>query len=306
MSDKISSKENRLETQKTLSNFQDLFGKKSTRVKSVDISERDFTLIYEVEHGKNIKMTIDPRDLRTAPMSILSDGNYEELELQILLMIAKISNLFCDVGANIGFYTLASSRVNLNLKILCFEPNKLVVKSLENNLMNNSSKISTSNITIFPTALGEFEVKNAELFVPIGSGSGAGSLKNLHPDEGATEILNIEIVSLDSILVNEPLFDLMKIDVEGFELSVLKGALQTIERFKPTIFIELLRKWMKPFGDAPQDVVELLATFGYICFAIGVESLNEIEIIDDQTIENNFIFVHSQRIEHFNLIFGRS
>jgi hypothetical protein len=94
-------------------------------------------------------------------------------------------------------------------------------------------------------------------------------------------------------------------DVEGFELSVLKGSLESIERFKPTIFIELLRKWMKPFGDHPQDVIDLLSPIGYLCFAIGDNILTKITKIDDDTIENNFIFVHRNRIDHLNLLIER-
>jgi FkbM family methyltransferase len=262
-------------------------------------------LTYEVAQAKQIKMNINPDDLRTAPMSILSEGNYEEFECSILLRIAKISGLFCDVGANIGFYTLACGVINPNLKILSFEPNISVVDNLIENIKLNSTEISTSNISVFPIALGESTNKAVSFYVPKVSGSGAGSLKNLHPDEGDAYSFKTEIKSLDSILAAELKLDLIKMDVEGFELSVLRGSLESIERFKPTIFIELLRKWMKPFGDHPQDVIDLLSSTGYLCFAIGEKILTKITEIDDDTIENNFIFVHRHRIDHLNLLIER-
>jgi hypothetical protein len=94
----------------------------------------------------------------------------------------------------------------------------------------------------------------------------------------------------------------MKIDVEGSELAVITGAIGTIRKFKPTIIIELLRKWMKPFGHAPQDVVNLLANEGYICFEIDISSLNEIQTITEFTIPNNFIFVHRENKLHNEII----
>jgi FkbM family methyltransferase len=247
-------------------------------------------------------MNIDPNDLRTAPMSIISEGNYEEFESMLLLEIAKVSKLFCDIGANIGFYTMACGVTNPNLRIMSFEPNQIVVKNLIDNLQINFPEISRSNIQIFPIALGEYTSENVNFYVPKVSGSGAGSLKNLHPEEGDAFNFKTKVEFLDLILENEDFLDLIKMDVEGSELSVLKGSLESISKFKPTIFIELLRKWMKPFGNHPQDVVNLLAPMGYLCYAIGVDGLTEISLIDDETIENNFIFVHPQRTDHHQIL----
>jgi FkbM family methyltransferase len=290
------------EISRILHGFNELFSVQPGKVKSLEVGGGGLVLTYEVAPARLIKMIINPDDLRTAPLSILCEGNYEEFECSILLRIAEISGLFCDIGANIGFYTLACSVVNPNLRILSFEPNKSVVGSLTDNIELNSPEISTSNIRVIPTALGEFAKQNALFYVPKISGSGAGSLKNLHPDEGEALNFETDIQSLDSVLGGEFTMDLIKIDVEGFELSVLKGGLSSIERYKPTIFIELLRKWMKPYRAHPQDVIDLLSPIGYSCFAIGENILTNITKIDDDTIENNFIFVHPKRIEHLKLI----
>ena len=84
----------------------------------------------------------------------------------------------------------------------------------------------------------------------------------------------------------------IKIDVEGNELNVLLGSLETIRRAKPVIVIELLRKWMRTFDTHPQQVVDLLSSYGYECFAIGSE-LRRITFIDEDTEETNFIFYPS-------------
>jgi hypothetical protein len=53
---------------------------------------------------------------------------------------------------------------------------------------------------------------------------------------------------------------LIKADVEGAELLVVQGGLQTIAKYRPLIFLELLRKRSKPFGYHPNDVIQLLAS----------------------------------------------
>ena len=110
-------------------------------------------------------------------------------------------------------------------------------------------------------------------------------------------------MKLDSFAnLNKYQVDIMKIDVEGFEMSVIEGAANVINTFRPTIVIELLRKWMKPFGYSPQDVLQFLIGLGYVCFEIGDKNLRRIKVIDESTAGNNFIFVHSKNIKHNQVI----
>ena len=74
--------------------------------------------------------------------------------------------------------------------------------------------------------------------------------------------------------------DLMKIDVEGCELNVIRGAGKTIRSSKPTIMVELLRKWMKPFGHSPQMFIDSMFEQNYKCYAIAFDHLTEIIKID--------------------------
>jgi hypothetical protein len=94
----------------------------------------------------------------------------------------------------------------------------------------------------------------------------------------------------------------MKIDVEGNELSVLLGSLNSIEKSKPTIFVELLRKWMAPFEAQPQDFVDVLQKRGYACLEIREDSLVPISEIDETTESTNFIFIHESQTAHLNSI----
>jgi hypothetical protein len=83
---------------------------------------------------------------------------------------------------------------------------------------------------------------------------------------------------------------------------VIEGLKDIILTNKPTIFIELLGKWMKAFGSHPMDVVQILLDAGYKMFAIGETGLKEISEIGDHTVQTNFLFVHSSQNSHFQTI----
>jgi hypothetical protein len=57
--------------------------------------------------------------------------------------------------------------------------------------------------------------------------------------------------------------DFVKIDVEGAELDVLKGAVESIKRFHPLIYCEVFEKWAQSFGYTPGDLFAYLAGLGY-------------------------------------------
>jgi hypothetical protein len=53
------------------------------------------------------------------------------------------------------------------------------------------------------------------------------------------------------------------LDVEGYELKALKGAVNTIEKYKPTICVELCEKWLNRYNDTSEDVVSFIESLGY-------------------------------------------
>ena len=178
---------------------------------------------------------------------------------------------------------------------MCFEPNPNCFRQLQRNMEINASYISMQQIMVNNFALGEREESGMKFFVPRFTGTGGGSFKNLHAEEGIASEIIVNSSTLDLFASSSLSVDLIKIDVEGSELSVIKGGLETIQRDRPTIFIELLRKWMAPFGHHPQDVLDLLFIEGYECYGIGKNNLRKIEFIDENTEETNYIFCHPHR-----------
>ena len=298
----ISKEDYWLEVREILSRFQSLIEIQSEKITFIGMQNGQFEVEYSLDGSNQFKMLVDPTDLRSAPIMLIADGSYEEFECNFLLKIAKLSSGFCDIGANIGFYTLAAASVNPQLMIFSFEPNPNVGNLFLKNLVINAKALNPGNIKFYNYALGNDSESAMKLFVPSVTGSGGGSFVNQHPNEETTLTPDIQVEKLNDFLGNNALIDLIKIDVEGFEFEVIMGGIELIEKMKPTIFIELLRKWMKPFGKQPQDVVAILKSIGYECYAINSDYLSRIEIINDATVENNFIFVHPERAGHFKIV----
>jgi FkbM family methyltransferase len=238
-------------------------------------------------------LVLNPNDIRSVPFSVIADGKYENFQSTLLLELGQKSTHFVDVGSNIGFYALALALSSNSVKISAVEPNLEVFACLKQNTELN---YLTERVRIFNIGLG-MEKGKATLYVPAFTGTGGGSLRNLHPDEGVASEQQITIKTFDEVFRSE-FVDFVKIDVEGFELSVLNGALTIISRDKPSIMIELLRKWMAPFGNSPQDALLLLQELGYDSYSITSQGLREINEINDNTVENNFLFVHSSNTNH--------
>jgi len=88
--------------------------------------------------------------------------------------------------------------------------------------------------------------------------------------------------------------DYIKVDVEGAELLVLQGGQATLAQHRPKVFAELLRKWSAPFGYHPNDVLALLASLGYGCWAVGPRGVRRLLAVTDDTPETNYVFLHHE------------
>jgi FkbM family methyltransferase len=261
----------------------------------LSVGSTGLKLRYKISTGEDVQLWVDPNDTRGIGLSIISDGKYEEVLERLLLGFSARSRIFLDVGANAGFYTIAVATSNASILVHAFEPNPLVSKYFLRNLELNG--LTDSRISLHEIGLSDREF-DGELFVPQFTGTGGGSLKNLHPEEGDPTLFSIALTRLDALGLEGT--DLIKIDVEGAELSVLRGGLETIKRGRPTIFIELLRKWMRPFGAHPNDVFDFLHQLGYKGYALTEQGPEDIEKVSDATPWTNFLFVHSTKGDVFS------
>lgn len=239
-----------------------------------------------------LSFALDPDALREAPNIILSQGGYETFELALISRLAQGAQVVFDIGANIGWYSLHIAQQEPQAKIFAFEPVPTTHQRLLTNLARNAS-----GARVTPVKDGLSDAPGAfDMFVPATSGSPAASLNDLHPGEGSRRV-SCRFTTLDEFVVENRIerLDFLKCDVEGAELRVLEGGAKSLARFRPAVVIELLRKWSAAFGYHPNDVLDLFAALGYVCYGVGDRTLTRIDRVTDETRETNYVFLDPAR-----------
>lgn len=152
--------------------------------------------------------------------------------------------LLLDIGSNIGNHTLYFFQNNLIQTAYCFEPVQDTFQILQKNIYINNLQ---NKVKLFNVGVGESQ-GTAQIASYSISNTGSSQLKISNKGD-------IPIIAIDNIDFEQNI-SLVKIDVEGFELSVIKGMLNTLKTHKPLIFIEI----RNPFFD---EIREHLQALGY-------------------------------------------
>ena len=185
---------------------------------------------------------------------------FREKGRERLFSLIKEGEVFVDIGANIGEFSLkAAQRVGEHGQAFAFEPDPVNFKRLQTNLLLNP----TLNITPFQVGLGSVEERKI-LFSPRSDNAG---MKRIVAASGSMPIKGVEVAirTLDEEVYQLGLsqIDWLKIDVEGYEGEVLKGGIMTLTTYQPTLFIELDDDNLRAQGSSAQAVVEFLEELGY-------------------------------------------
>ena len=172
-------------------------------------------------------------------------------------LITKGSTVI-DVGANLGEVALnAAKLVGTGGKVYAFEPFPANYKKLAANLELNSF----ANLFIFNKGLGNEPHKVAM----VAEENNAGMNRIASGAElGKTDAL-VEIIKLDDFVREKGLssVDLIKIDVEGYEMNVLKGGIETIKQFRPKLFVEVIDAHLKRQGSSALEVFQFFEELDY-------------------------------------------
>ncbi|MCZ4058151.1 FkbM family methyltransferase [Pantoea sp. LMR881] len=158
---------------------------------------------------------------------------YEPEMLSDIATRSKLGSTIIDIGANIGNHSVYFGLFCGAGKVLSFEPQTEVYDTLCKNIsLNNLNE----KVTAFKMGLGSYETM-ASLGVVDHKNIG---MTKLEINAGG----EIKISTLDSLMENEPKnsISVIKIDVEGMEMEVLRGAIKTLEQHSPVIYVEAASK----------------------------------------------------------------
>ena len=194
-----------------------------------------------VKYQKDMKMYVDTRFF--IEWVVFFKGFYEPFTTKCILNNIKKGDTCIDVGANIGVHSLTmANKVGPEGKIYSFEPHPDFMKRLLRNVaLNSFNWVTTKQI-----ALGSKKGK-AVLYSQTDINNKSASLLAYGKKENVDKF-DVEVKPLDSFGLKR--CNLIKIDTDGFDYEVLRGAVNTIKKFKPTIIFEHDSKlWGERGGD---------------------------------------------------------
>jgi FkbM family methyltransferase len=206
---------------------------------------------YATRQGINYKLDI----------SKVVDHNlyygYTDADYNSVLADLKTARVILDIGANIGNSSLYYTSINPDAQILAFEPHPDTYKLAAENLKLNKFP----NIHLINIGLGE-KRETLKLYEVNDNNPGMNRILTAEND---FPFKTIEVDRLDNVCREQNIdkIDFIKIDVEGFEYSVLAGGKEVIQKSKPVLFIELDDNNLKENNKSAKALIELLVSFGY-------------------------------------------
>lgn len=206
-----------------------------------------------------------------------------------------------DIGGNVGSFSLDLSAVEDSLTFHIFEPIPNTYNKLLANIKLNEkeeSKFNTYNIGLSDKA-GSFDfylpaTDEAASMQPIEDSfyrKGSNEMGEYTGKDKMEKVVCL-VDTVDNIVSSKGIDNIgfIKIDVEGNEKFVLQGAKETLSKFKPLVYCELLRIHSARFGYHPNEVIDYMTEFGYKCYVMKDKELIKIDKITEETVETNFFF----------------
>jgi FkbM family methyltransferase len=220
-----------------------------------------------------------------------SKGEYET-EINLLPMLIQKNKITIDIGANIGLY--AFHLLKYADHVLAFEPNPYISKRLKNTFGNR--------ITVESVALSDHDGE-AIFYLPVEKNEkvhmlGTIDRNNIITQKNDNIKITVPIKKLDDYNLSEVGF--IKIDVEGHELAVLKGAVKTLTRDKPNLLMEIEERHKKGKIEEIKQFLCALGYQGYFYLNNKLISIDKFDIsryqipearFTNETYINNFIFI---------------
>ncbi|MDJ0734025.1 MAG: FkbM family methyltransferase [Nostocaceae cyanobacterium] len=218
---------------------------------SLGLIKRDLTVKYGIASG--LKFNAGAYNPDTAL------GTYEMPVQEVLSQYLQPGNIFYDIGANVGFFTIVAAKiVGSQGKVYAFEPEAENAKMVRWNAQLNNY----NHVTVVEKAVSR-STGVEQLW--LAENSGGHTLASVGTISDAKETITVNTVSIDELLqqkeIEPPTF--VKIDVEGAEIDVLYGMSQTIKEYQPIIIYEVDDEKEEGLLNKQKEIDDFLLSYGY-------------------------------------------
>ena len=218
------------------------------------------------------------------------DG-WEPTTIRLFLGLLRPDSTVLDVGANTGVFSLLAARRQPAARVHAVEPVARVFSLLERNVAANG----LANITCHRLACGD---ASGPVTIHVPQGDTIPMLASLVPNwsAGRHRREDVECVTVDGLCQSMALdrLDILKIDAEGSEDAVLRGAAATLDRRRPFVFCEVLDR-----RDLGPEVVRAVSEHDYRFFGLspsGVRPVPTVSGAGDADESHNYLFVPRDRL----------
>lgn len=179
------------------------------------------------------------------------------------------SDTVFDIGANIGYVSLRLAKLASQGRVLGFEPSSYNFAKCKQNLHLNN----LSNVEVLNMGLGR-KPGVLTLVTDTIHNHGMNHIATTTSTGGDGE--TVRVSTLDEIAETQKLtqLNLIKLDVEGYELEILKGGESTLKKFKPKLFIEVDEQFLGRFGNSSAELFNWLRNLDYELFDINGERIS--------------------------------
>lgn len=207
--------------------------------------------------------------------------------------LIKSTDTFLDIGANVGYYSLLGAKLKDGMQIYSLEPSAGPLYFLKENVAINGFK----NIHVIGKAVDRingkisfFEERNPKYGYTEHHASGIGNTVNSWGIDNYRKY-DVDVTTVDELVASNGLtsVDLIKIDTEGTEDTILTGGMDSIRRFQPIMICEVLSAGV---GARLQQLV--VDELGFLIYQFrGPDQLVAVENLEqvDKTVYTNFFFV---------------
>ena len=218
-------------------------------------------------------------------------GSFEPNEFWFLGTLLRPGMCFVDVGANEGLYSLfAARRVVPGGRVYAFEPSPRERARLENNILINR----LANVRVFKEGLAE-QSGAAVLHVADSEHNGQNTLGTFgHQGVECVDNIEISLTTLDSLRDKGEIvrIDVLKMDAEGAEMRILKGAVQVLQRDKPVLLMELFDAALRGQGSNAKEVLDFLRGLGFRILGFQPSSGKPTPVLGAASRSPNIIACH--------------
>ena len=213
-------------------------------------------------------MSLDLRNWSERQTYLL--GRFYDLPTQLLIRHAlKQGQHFADIGANIGMITLlAAKQVGATGCVEAFEPNPVAFGHLCDAVQANDLH---GRVRLHSVALSE--APGRLILSVVTDHTGMGTLADI-PEQQLAFISSrheVEVITGDSLMLQRPRLDGVKVDVEGFECHVFAGLAETLRRDHPWIVAEVVPEHLERAGKSEQQLFSQMLALGYEAFALRTQ-----------------------------------